>query len=98
MTLSSASRVSAIYHLDKEKQEKHLGKHKPLYFAFVYLEKAFDHVSMKFAWWAMRRVGVEEWVKHTVKSIYENAKSCVRLNGHFSDQFNIKVGVKVGCP
>ena len=30
-------------------QEKHLGKHKPLYFAFVDLEKAFDRVPGRFS-------------------------------------------------
>ena len=58
-------------------QVKHLGKHKPLYFAFVDLEKAFERVPRKVLWWAMRRVGVEEWVICAVKAIYENAKSHV---------------------
>ena len=40
-------------------QDKHLGKHKPLYFAFVSLEKAFDYVPRKILWWAMRSVGVD---------------------------------------
>ena len=34
-----------------------------------------------------------EWVICAVKAIYENAKSCVRLNDQFSDKFNIKVGI-----
>ena len=41
----------------------------------------------------MTRVGVEQWVIRAVKAMYENAKSCVCLNGQFSDEFNIKVGV-----
>ena len=43
-------------------QEKHLCKHKRPYFAFVDLEKAFDGIPRKVLWWAMRRVGVGEWV------------------------------------
>ena len=39
---------------------------------------------------------VEEWVKRAVKAMYENTKSCVRVNGQFSDEFNIKVGVHQG--
>ena len=78
-------------------QEEHLGKHKPLYFAFVDLEKALYHVPKKVLWWAMRRVGVEEWVIRAVKAMYENAKSCVHVNGQFSDEFNIKVGVHQGA-
>ena len=60
-------------------QEKHLHKHKPLYFAFVNLEKAFERVPRIFLWWAMTRVRVEEWVIPAVKEMYENAKSCVRV-------------------
>ena len=41
----------------------------------------------------MRRVGVEEWVIRAVKAMYVNAKSCVCVNGQFSDEFNIKVCV-----
>ena len=81
----------------RQLQEKHLGKHKPLYFAFVELEKAFDHVPRKVLWWAMRRVGVEEWVIRAVKAMYENANSCLRVNGQFSDELNIKVGVHQGA-
>ena len=53
----------------RQLQEKHLGKHKPLYFAFVDLEKAFDCVPRKVLWWAMSRVGVEKWVIRAVKAM-----------------------------
>ena len=88
--------TDAIFFLH-QLQEKHLGEHKPLYFTFVNLEKAFDRVPRKVLWWAMRRAGVKEWVTHALKAIYENAKSCVRVNGQFSDEFNIKVGVHEGA-
>ena len=77
-------------------QKKPLGKHKPLYFAFVDLEKAFDCVPRKILWWVMRRVEVKEWVILAVKAMYENAKSCVRLDGQFIEKLNIKVGVHQG--
>ena len=41
----------------QQMHEKHLQKHKPLYFAFADLEKAFDRVPS----WAMQKLGVEEW-------------------------------------
>ena len=43
-----ALRISLIFILH-QLQEKHLGKHKPLYFAFVNLEKAFDNVPRRFS-------------------------------------------------
>ena len=63
------STTDAIFIL-RQLQEKHLGKHKPLYFAFVDLEKAFDRVPRRVIWWAMRKVGVEEWMIHAVKAMY----------------------------
>ena len=42
------------------KMEKYLAKKKELLMAFVDLEKAFDRVSRKVVWWALKKVGVEE--------------------------------------
>ena len=46
----------------RQLQEKYLAAQKPLYLAFVDLEKAFDRVPRKVLWWALRSLGVEEWV------------------------------------
>ena len=45
----------------RQLQEKYIAAYKPLYFAFVDLEKAFDRVPRKVLWWALRSLGVEEW-------------------------------------
>ena len=45
----------------RQLQEKYLAVNKPLYLAFVDLEKTFDRVPRKIIWWAMRKFGVEEW-------------------------------------
>ena len=77
-------------------QEKFRAKKNPLYFCFVDLEKAFDRVPRKVIWWAMRKLGVEEWVIRIVQAMYSNAKSRVRVNGKFSDLFSVNVGVHQG--
>ena len=84
--------TDAIFIL-RQVHEKYLGKHKDLYFAFVDLEKAFDCVPRKVLWWAMRRVGVDEWLIRTIQAMYTNAKSSVRINGQFSSCFDVQVGV-----
>ena len=53
--------TDAIFIL-RQLQEKHLAKNKKLYFAFVDLEKAFDRVPRKVIWWAMQKLGIEEWI------------------------------------
>ena len=74
-------------------QEKHLAKNKKLYFAFVDLEKAFDHVPRKVIWWAMRKLGIEEWIVRFVQAMYNNTRSKVIVNNTYS---GVKVGVHQG--
>ena len=89
------STTEAIF-MVRQLQEKYLAKHKKLYFAFVDLEKAFDRVPRDVIWWAMRKLGVEEWIVRVVQAMYANARSRVRVNGTFSDDFEVKVGVHQG--
>ena len=46
----------------RQLQEKYRAANKRLYMAFVDLEKAFDQVPRKVIWWALRKLGVEEWI------------------------------------
>ena len=66
--------TDAIFIL-RQLQEKHLAKNKKLYFAFVDLEKAFDCVPRKVIWWAMRKLGIEEWIVRFVQAMYNNTKA-----------------------
>ena len=80
----------------RQLQEKYLAFNKPLYLAFVDLEKASDHVPRKVIWWAMRKLGVEEWAIRVIQGMYKDAKSRVRINSKYSKDFNVNVGVHQG--
>ena len=80
----------------RQLQEKYLAVNKPLYFAFVDLEKAFDRVPRKVLWWALRSCGVEEWAVRIIQAMYSNARSRVRVNGQYSEEFGVGVGVHQG--
>ena len=67
--------------------EKYLAVGKRIYMAFMDLEKAFDRVPRKVIWWAMRKLGVEEWIVKLVQGMYENLRSCVRVGEGLSDEF-----------
>ena len=69
---------------------------KNLYFAFVDLEKAFDRVPRQVIWWAMRKLGVQEWLIRWVQSLYRGARSSVRIGDTYSEEFHVKVGVHQG--
>ena len=44
----------------------------------------------------MRKLGVEEWAIRVVQGMYKDAKSRVRINGKYSEDFNVNVGVHHG--
>ena len=64
--------------------------------AFVDLEKACDRVPQEVVWWALRYLGVDEWIVSVIKAMYEDASTKVRMNGRESKAFNVKVGVQQG--
>jgi len=64
--------TNAIY-MARQMQENFRVKGKNLYFGFVDLEKAFDRVPKEVISWAMRKLGVEEWLVSSVMSMYISA-------------------------
>ena len=80
----------------RQLQEKYLAVNKRLYMAFMDLGKAFDHVPRKVIWWALRKLGVEEWIVRLVQGMYANARSRVRVGEGFSKEFEVKVRVHQG--
>ena len=64
--------------------------------AFVDLEKAFDKVIRKVVWWALRYLGVDEWIVSVIRAMYEDATTKVWLNGREGNASSVKVGVHQG--
>ena len=80
----------------RQLQEKYIAANKPLYFAFVDLEKAFNRVPRKVLWWALRSLGVEKRAVHVIQGMYMDVKSRVHVNGQYSKKFGVGVGVHQG--
>jgi len=59
----------------------------------VNLEKAFDRVPTEVIQWAMRKLGVKEWLVSAVMSMYTGAKTVVRTVYGNSSSFEVKVGM-----
>ena len=77
-------------------QENFRVKGMKLYFGFVDTEKAFDRVPREVISWAMRMLGVEEWLVSAVMSMYTCAKTVVRTAYGNSKGFEVKVGTHQG--
>ena len=73
--MSSLGTTDPIF-IVRQLQEKHLAANKPLYMAFVNLEKVFDRVPRDFIWWAMPKLGID---KCLVQSMYKDVRSRVRV-------------------
>ena len=81
--------TDAIF-MARQMQENFRVKGKKLYFGFVDLEKVFDRVPREVISWAMRKLGVEEWLVSAVMSIYIGAKTVVRTVYGNSKGFEVK--------
>ena len=78
--MAGRSTTDAIF-IVRQLQEKYLARNKELWMAFVDLEKAFDRVPRKEVWWALRYLGVDEWIVSVIRAMYEDATTKVKLNG-----------------
>ena len=56
------------------------------------LEKAFDRVPREVVRWALRKLGVDEWLIRTVMALYTEACTIVRTYAGLSESFEVKVG------
>ena len=81
--------TDAIF-MARKMQENFRVKRKKLYFGFVNLEKALDRVPSEVISWAMRNLGVEEWLVSAVMSMYSGAKTVVRTVYGNSKSFEVK--------
>ena len=59
--MKGVRKTDAIF-MAKQMQENFRVKGRKLYFGFVDLDKAFDRVPREVISWAMRKLGVEEWL------------------------------------
>ena len=47
-------------------------------------------------WWALRKLGVEEWIVRLVQRMYAKARSRVHVGEGYSEEFEVKVGAHQG--
>ena len=87
--------TNAIF-IMRQVQEKHQAKKKKLYYALMDLEKAVDRVPREVVRWALRKLGVDEWLIRTVMALYTEACTIVRTDAGLSESFEVKVGLHQG--
>ena len=87
--------MDAIF-IVRRMQEEYQKKDNKLYMCFVDMEKAFNRVPRKVMEWAMRKKGLSEVIVRAVMSLYDGAKTRVRVGSAYSEEFKVHVGVHQG--
>ena len=65
--------------------------------AFIDLTKAFDLVSRDCLVKVLPKIGCPPKLQNMIESFHTDTKGTVQFNGSFSEQFEIRSGVKQGC-
>ena len=71
-------------------------KKKEVWIAFVDLEKVFNRVPRQVVRYALRVVGVDEWIVKVIQATYVGVTTTIRLRDGESKEFGVKVGVHQG--
>ena len=58
--------------------------------------KSLDRIPRDVVWWALRKVGVAEWLVNVIKPMYVNTTTAVKTEDGLSEEFGVKVGVHQG--
>jgi exonuclease III len=65
---------------------------------FLDFEKAFDQLDWNFIQKTLESFNFGTYFRACIKVMYNNVTSCVMNNGYSSKFFNIKRGIRQGCP
>ena len=68
-----------------------------LYINYVDFEKAFDSIHRECLWRIVRAYGISQQIALVIKSFYNNFKCSFRV-GNSKSSFDVKTGVREGCP
>ena len=88
--LSFRTIFEIIEHLNDE--------NKPCLIFFADFENAFDNIDHNYIYKVLNYFNFGDSFINWIKLFYKDAQSCVINNGHMSDFFKIKRGVRQGCP
>eukprot|EP01071_Lankesteria_metandrocarpae_P010077 Lankesteria_metandrocarpae@DN5284_c2_g3_i1.p1 len=69
----------------------------PLYWCFVYFEKAYDKVNRDAMWQSLTEWGVPPNMLRLIRSMHKTATTVVKIDGKAGRPFATRSGVRQGC-
>ena len=70
---------------------------KDTFASFIDFSKAYDRIDRSLLWHKLSQIGIDGKMLRSLKSLYENVKCTVRVNGVHSEWFDVNTGLKQGC-
>ena len=67
------------------------------YTAFIDFKKAYDYINRSKLWHRLQAIGISGKMLLAIQSIYNSVSSCVRVNSHKTDWFEVNCGLRQGC-
>ena len=77
--------------------ETRIKKRQDTFAACIDFSKAYDRINRTLLWHKLLLMGVSNKMLTALKSLYENVKCTVRINGRQNDWFSVATGLKQGC-
>ena len=72
-------------------------KKRDTFVVFIDFSKTYDRVDRTLLWFKLIMLGISGRMLEALKSLYNEVKCSVRINGQMSDWFDVKIGLKQGC-
>jgi len=70
---------------------------RPLFVAFIDLQKAYDTINREALWAVLERYSLPPKIIALIKAMHASSSACVRAFGDVSGSFEIHNGVRQGC-
>ena len=77
-----------------EKSGEHTAKS---FFTFIDLKKACNSVPREALWIALQKLGVPSETVQLIRSVHQNMKAKIRLDGSLLEQIDVQNGLRQGC-
>ena len=75
---------------------KQNARNKGMYAVFIDMQKCFDWVDRDLLFYRMLNKHITDKFYHSIMALYSDSTSTIRINNRYTNQFQVKVGVKQG--